>query len=285
MKPLLKWPGGKRRIAEEIAQRIRPLMDDNSRYVECFAGGAAVFFHLEPKRAVLVDVCKPLVSFYEALRREPKSFCDELDRLIEMPFTEENFNRLKQEWNGHDFGVKFAARLLYLNRTCFNGLFRLNEQLGFNVAWGKMAKLPTFPSREDLKAASDLLRRATLYSRDYRYVLRSTHKGDVVFADPPYWGTYDRYAGQSFTEKDQRGLAQRLQSAVKRGVAVFASNIDCPPIRGMYGDWSHIDIIKVRHKIGQTAESRKDVNEVLVSALPPMQNRKQLALFNTVASG
>jgi DNA adenine methylase len=285
MNPLLKWPGGKRRIAENIAQRIRPYMDDRGRYVECFAGGAAVFFHLEPKKAVLVDICKPLMAFYEALRREPDAVSDELDRLQELPFCKETYDALKKEWNGHDYGVKFAARLLYLNRTCFNGLFRLNEELWFNAAWGKMEKMPTFPPREELRRASDLLGRASLYSNGYSLVLRATHKGDVVFADPPYWGTYDRYAGRSFTEKDQRQLARRLQSAVKRGVSVFSSNIDCESIRGLYSSWSQIDIIKVRHKIGKTAESRKDVDEVIITAIPPMQDRRQLGLFNGAVSG
>lgn len=285
MKPLLKWPGGKRRIAEDIAQRIRPYLDDNSRYVELFAGGAAVFFHLEPKKAVLVDICKPLMAFYEALRRDSDAVSNELDRLRELPFTKETYEGLKREWNGSDFGVKFAARLLYLNRTCFNGLFRLNEQMGFNAAWGKMEKLPNFPSKDELRQASDLLQRTSLYSNGYSYVSRAMHKGDVAYVDPPYWGTYDRYAGRSFDEKQQRLLARRLQAAVARGVAVFASNVDNGPIRKLYEEWSTIETITVRHKIGKTAESRKDVTEVIISAIPPIQNRRQLALFNTVSNG
>lgn len=277
MKPLLKWPGGKRRLAENIATRISQQIGDNSRYIELCAGGAAVFFYLEPKRAVLVDVCKPLISFYEAVRREPDAFYDELLKILALPHCEETYQKIKGEWNGNDFGVRFAARLLYLNRTGFNGLFRLNERLEYTVAWGKKEKLPAFPSRQEIRAAAELLQRATIYHRDFSYVLRSTHAGDVVYVDPPYWGTYDRYSGGEFPAKKQRQLASGLQRAVKRGVSVYASNIDCEDIRRLYA-WANIDVVPVQHKIGCTADSRKMVNEVIAWSTSPSDPR-QMKLF------
>jgi DNA adenine methylase len=249
------------------------------RYVELFAGSAAVFFELEPKRAVLVDICKPLMAFYEAVKKSPASVSDELEVLVSLPHGEKTYNQIKSEWNGNDFGVKFAARLLYLNRLGFNGLFRLNHEGGFNVAWGKSAKMPGLPSREDIKKASDLLAGSMLYAQDYAYILRATHAGDVVYADPPYWGCFDRYAGGQFPNAEHHRLAERLRKAVLRGVSVFASNIDCPEVQATYNGWANIDPLPVLHKIGASANCRKVVNEVVISAVAPYGNPRQLSLF------
>lgn len=283
MKPLLKWPGSKRRIAPLLVDKMAGHVSPRGRFIELFTGSAAVFFQMKPERAVLVDACKPLVAFYEAVKREPVAFSDELERLCDMPFGEETFSRIKTEWNGHDFGVKFAAQLMYLNKLGFNGLFRLNRKLGFNVAWGKKKVLPGFPDRDEITYASILLHRAALHSKDFSYVLRATHEGDVVYADPPYWGTYDRYAGGRFGEGDQRRLARMLRKASERGVTVFVSNVDCEEVRGLYDSWMDMETIPVRHIIGRTAESRKEVDELLMAAIPPFANRNQLNLFDNAA--
>lgn len=279
MKRLLKWPGGKDRIADLIASNVAQHMTPNGRYVELFAGGAAVFFKLESKRAVLVDICQPLMAFYEAIQRDPDAVYDELERLLTMPLSEESYNKVRSEFNGRDFGVRHAARLLYLNKMGFNGLFRLNKDQEYNVAWGKHEKVPCFPTREEVQRASTLLKRATLYSRDYSTILRATHRGDVVYADPPYCGTYNRYSGGHFTVREQRKLAGMLARAASRGVTIFASNIDCEEVREVYGSWATIDTIPVRHKIGCTADSRKVVEEVLICAQGSLVNPKQLPLF------
>lgn len=283
MNPLLKWPGSKRRVAPHLAAQMVEHLSPRGRFIELFAGSASVFFYLKPERAVLVDVCKPLMAFYEAVSREPGAFSDELEQLCEMPFGEETFSRIKAEWNGHDFGVKFAAQLLYLNKLGFNGLFRLNKKLGFNVAWGKKKTLPKFPDREEIVYASLLLRRAKLHAKDFSYILRGAHAGDVVYADPPYWGAYDRYAGGTFGEVEQRKLALMLRRASERGVTVFASNVDCEETRGLYSSWTDIEIVPVRHKIGRTVESRKTVDELLMAAIPPFADRNQLNLFDNMA--
>lgn len=277
MDPLLKWPGGKRRTAAYISSKIGAI-PDNGRYIELFAGSAAVFFYMEPTRAVLVDNCKPLISFYEGLKREPGMFLNELDLLLKLPHSEETYNAIKREWNGHDFGPKFAARLMYLNKLGFNGLFRLNRELGYNVAWGKKAKQPKFPDKFAINKAAALLADVTLYCADYSIVLRSAHQDDVIYADPPYYGTYDRYSGTGFGDEEHRKLAAGLRAAVQRGAHVFASNIDCPEVRDMYSDFASIDVVPVLHKIGCTTESRKTVNEVFMSARAPYRDPRQVEM-------
>lgn len=264
MDPLLKWPGGKRRLAEQLSKYVGEV-HKKGRYIELFSGGAALYFHLAPKRAVLVDLCKPLISFYEAIKREPVAFSDELDKLLQMPFGEETYLKIRSDWNGHDFGVKFAAKMIYLNKLGFNGLFRLNKSLDYNVAWGKKKALPAFPSRDEIIAYSELLQGAQLHYGDYSTILRSTHKHDVIYADPPYWDMYDRYAGSEFTNAHHKQLADGLFRAVKRGATIISSNIDCPQVRELYS-WATIETTPLLHKISCTADSRKVVDEVIITA-------------------
>lgn len=280
MDALLKWPGGKRRLASRFAEEMQQYIAPGGRFIELFAGSAAVCFAMEPEKAVLVDSCKPLVSFYEAIQREPGAVFDEIRKLLDLPFGKETYESVKAKWNGHDFGVRFAARFLYLNKLCFNGLFRLNSRLGFNAAWGKKAKLPAFPTADELVAASDLLRRAKLYCNDFSLILRKARKGDVVYADPPYWGTFDCYAGGSFDQSDHSRLARDLRRASYRGVTVFASNVDCEEIRALYGDWSEIEEVPVQHVIGASAKSRRRVTELLISSCARVKEEsRQLELF------
>ncbi len=275
MQPLLKWPGGKRRIVTQLAAAVG-VIPDNGRYLELFGGSGALLFHMKPARAVLVDTCKPLISFYEAIQREPQAFYDETCKLLELPFCEETYNAIKADWSGHDFGVKCAARLLYMNKLGFNGLFRLNRKLGYNVAWGKKAKMPAFPTLLDVQEASQVLNNTKLYNKDYSVILRSAHQGDVVYADPPYWNTYDRYSGEGFSNEDHRQLAIALHEAAGRGVKIVASNIDCEDVRTLYS-WADIDIIPVLHKISRKSETRRVVQEVIIRS---REDQKQMGLFD-----
>lgn len=278
MEPLLKYPGGKRRISDYIIGQMKDVLG-RGRYIEPFAGGAAVFFKLEPKSAILSDVNKPIINFYEAIQREPSAVYDEILRLLELPHTEETYNRIRADWNGHDFGVKFAAKLLYMNKNGFNGLFRLNKELGYNVAWGKKPKQPAFPTLEELKQASDLLRRTKLYVADFSKIIPRAKKFDSLYVDPPYWDTYDRYAGSGFNNDQQQKLARQLHKAHQRGVSVFASNIDCEGVRQAYQHWTNIEVVSLLHKIGCTTESRKTVDEVFMMAKYYNKNPKQLELY------
>jgi DNA adenine methylase len=285
MKPLLKWPGGKRRVSLDLASRLVPEIGSGGRYLELFAGGAAVFFEMERERSVLVDVCKPLMSFYEAVQREPLAVFEEVELLKDHPLGEWSYNQIRSEWNGDDFGVRFAARMMYLNRTCFNGLFRLNKAKKFNVPWGKKKKLPAFPTKADYLKASDLLSVTTLYAKDYTHVLRAAHKGDVVYADPPYWGTFDGYSGEGFNAGDHRKLAKMLRRSVERGVSVFSSNINHPSVREIYSDWASIDIIPVDHTIAAGGGDRRTVDEVIIYATHPFVDPKQMDLFAGASAG
>ena len=204
---------------------------------------------------------------------------EEVELLKDYPFGEWSYNQIRQEWNGNDFGVRFAARMMYLNRTCFNGLFRLNKAKKFNAPWGKKMKLPAFPTRKEYLRASRLLSGATLYAKDYGHVLRSAHRGDVVYADPPYWGMFDGYSGEGFSQQDHRKLGKMLRRAAERGVSIFSSNVNCPEVLSIYEDWAGIDVMPVDHTIAAAGGDRRIVDEVVIYATHPLVDPRQMDLF------
>lgn len=287
MEPLLRYAGSKRRIADLIVSQMTDVLNyDRGRYLELFAGGAAVFWRLAPTvelhegpavRGVLADVCKPIISFYDALQREPVALYNQLEKISLLPHNPDTYYGIRSEFNYHDYGPNFAARLLYLNKTGFNGLFRLNKDLEYNVPWGKKLKPPKFPSLPVLCLASSALRKVSLYACDYKQILSKSHEHDVIYVDPPYWNTYDGYSGDGFTNKNHEELADQLRCAVDRGSHIFASNIDCPEIRKLY-DWATIHTVPLKHNIGRTASSRRVVNEVLIVSKAPYKDPRQLDL-------
>ena len=282
MKPLLKWVGSKRRLIGTIKPLILQThdpMDPDSRYIELFAGGAALYFDLQPRNGVIVDSCKSLMSFYEAIQRDPISVSKEIDKLKELPHSKDSYLKVRSEWDGNDFGVKFAAKLLYLNKLCFNGLFRLNSDLGFNVPWGKKVKQPAFPTVTDFIQYAQILKDASIYNSDFNTVLRASHAGDTIYIDPPYYNMYDKYSGSSFTNKDHERLAEGCFNAVQRGANIVASNIDCEPVRKLYEDWSVIDTIDVRHQVGPKEKNRSKARELIIVARSSTLDRKQMKLL------
>lgn len=279
MEPLLRYAGNKRRIADVIISHIRECgIGDGGRYLELFAGGAAVFFKLEPAKSVLVDICKPIISFYEAIQREPDAVNEEILKISMLPHNPDVYYQIRSEWSYHDFGPRFAARLLYLNKTGYNGLWRLNSKLEYNVPWGKKKTAPKYPSPEIINRASDLLRGCTLYASDYLKVLNRTHKGDVVYTDPPYYNMYSGYSGQGFTNENHQELADAQRNALMRGVSIVHSNIDCDGVRGLYRDWSHINTVPVQHTVAAATRNRRTVNEVIVVAKAPYEDPRQTRL-------
>lgn len=281
MKPLLKWPGERPSVIPIVADRISDCLAQGGRFIDLFAGGASVFFMLEPARGVLVDARRPLMAFYEAVQRDPTAVYDELQRLIDSGFDEVSFERVKSGWNGRDFGVRFAAKFIYLSKSSKKGSFFADVGQSFTAKWIDRKRQPTFPSLGKFQAASSLLRRFRLYTRDYSYIVRAAHKGDVIYADAPYWGMRAPYGGGIFGEKDHRRLARLLGKASDRGVRVFVSNIDCDGIRDLYGSWADIDELPIKRRGGGLAGPSQ---EVLLSATTPFAERNQLNLFERLAS-
>ena len=231
--PFIKWAGGKRRLLPQILKLLPPL-DESRRYFEPFLGGAAVFFGLGPRHSVLSDVNHELVEVFTAVRDDVDSV---IDHLSGWKNEEELYYRVRG--SRPRSAASRAARFIYLNKTCFNGLFRVNLKGDFNVPFGRHGPNLVICDELQLRAASETLKRATLAVADFGQSARRMRTGDLAYFDPPYTTAHSNngfieYNARVFSWEDQRRLARVCKALVARGVRVAVSNADHPAIRCLY---------------------------------------------------
>jgi DNA adenine methylase len=234
--PFLKWAGGKRQILPDI---LRRLPERCETYHEPFLGGGAVFFALAARgafrRAVLGDRNADLIDAYLGVRDDVERV---ITRLARMPHDRSFYERLRALDPRKLSGAQRAARIIYLNRTCYNGLYRVNRAGQFNVPFGRYEN-PRILDRENLRAASRALRGAALGAGDFEAVLARARPGDVVYFDPPYvplsaTASFTAYDREAFGPDEQRRLARVLEALRRRGVYAVLSNSDVRVTRALY---------------------------------------------------
>jgi DNA adenine methylase len=238
--PFLKWAGGKRWLMP-LGQAIRscPI----GTYFEPFIGSAAMYFSVRPSRAVLSDANHELVGTYAALKDHWSDVQDALDAHDDRHCAEYYYEtRASRPRAAH----LRAARFIYLNRTCWNGLYRVNKKGQFNTPIG--SKPSAVLDSDDFKAVSSLLQGAVITPGDFEVPLGSAGKGDLIFADPPYtvrhqYNGFVKYNEQLFSWADQERLCATLVSAKKRGARVICTNADHSSIRELYGP--HFDLVSI----------------------------------------
>ncbi|AFZ59500.1 DNA adenine methylase [Anabaena cylindrica FACHB-243] len=263
-RPFLKWAGGKNRL---IPQYKDYFPQHYKTYYEPFLGGGAVFFHLQPPKAVLTDINAELIITYCCVR-------DHVEELIELL-------QKHQERHGRDYyydvraypegtDLEKAARFIYLNKTCFNGLYRVNSQNKFNVPLGKY-KNPGICQEDLLRVASKALYRADIQQADFTKVLQyALNSDDFVFFDPPYYPVsetsyFTAYSRYSFAEIQQVELRDIFVKLSKCGVRVMLSNSDCKFIRELYKNFN-IRTISAARSINSNAQKRGVINELLITS-------------------
>ena len=260
--PFLKWAGGKSQLLPEL-RRFIP--HDFNRYLEPFLGGGALFFNLLPEKAFLNDSNVELINTYEMVRDQVETVIEILDAY---PNESEFFYRIRAQSPYKLTDAERAARFIYLNRTCFNGLYRVNKKNQFNVPFGKYAN-PNICPIERLRAASKALQHGELFCEDYQsFLLREARPGDFIYADPPYqpvsrYSDFKRYTQDFFYEEDQKRLADLLTQLGKQGCYVVASNSDCEFVRKCYADWQ-IHQVKARRNINKNGSGRGSISEIIV---------------------
>lgn len=266
IRPFLKWVGGKTKLLPQLL----PLLPKRiNTYYEPFLGGAAVFFHLAStgliNRAVLNDFNPELINCYRVVRDFPEELIEQTARL---KFDPGVFKELRAIRPSALSPVRRAARTIYLNRTGFNGLYRLNKKGEFNVPWGKYVN-PTILDAPRIRACGEALNRyASLYSEDFSSVVEAAVAGDVVYFDPPYvplnaTSNFRSYTKEGFGLQDQKRLALCFRQLVERGVAVLASNSDTPLVRELYSDFE-THVVHMRRNINSKGEGRGPINELLL---------------------
>ena len=272
MKPIVKWAGGKSRLLDELRKRMPAEM---RTYAEPFAGGAALFFALvqdEPgiarrrfKRAVLCDQNEDLIACYRAVR-------DDVDSLIEAlgayRYEREMFYATRDLDPSGMNDVDRGARLLFLNRTCFNGLWRVNASGKFNVPFGRY-KNPRIVDEEKLRAASRALQKVDLKVGDYTTVTKKLGEGDFVYLDPPYvplskTAAFTAYGKNGFSSDDQARLADELHRLKKQKVKAMLSNADTKESRVLYKGLC-VSIVHMARSINSDPTKRGDTAEVIVT--------------------
>ncbi len=264
-RPFLKWAGGKTQLVPHIVKRFPKRF---GRYHEPFIGGGAVFFAIAPSRAVLSDINADLISAYCTIRDDVDSLIAELGS---HQATEEHFYQVRSQQAANLTAAQSAARTIFLNRTCFNGLYRVNKRGQFNVPFGRYAN-PKICNAENLYAVANALQGVDIRHESVFDIGRRVRRGDLVYFDPPYdpvssTASFTSYAQGGFGTKEQEQLADLFGRFAHRGVNVVLSNSDTPMIRELYRDFQ-IDQIWARRAINSRADRRGPVTEVLVWAGP-----------------
>jgi DNA adenine methylase len=265
--PIVKWVGGKTKLLGELIARMPA---HHGRYYEPFVGGGALFFRVAPERAVLADVNSDLVGLYTAVSTDVGAVIRRLQAHRDA-HDERHYYNIRARWNDPEISwsqADRAAAFIYLNKTCFNGLWRVNRAGDFNVPIGRYTD-PPICVPEALRAAQAALSRADLRCCDYRAAVRDAERGDFVYFDPPYdpvstTANFTSYSASAFGADDQRALADTARMLVTRGCHVMLSNSDTPFIRTLYRGFK-IDRVKCARAINSNASRRGEVDEVIVT--------------------
>jgi DNA adenine methylase len=278
VRPFLKWAGSKRSLLTELIASLETPIGQ-SRYFEPFLGSGSVFFSLQPSRAILSDINWPLIQTFKVVKNRVQALIDHLETLPRKPshdhyyLARKRFNELVVEGSSLDFDgrIELAALMIWLNHTCFNGLYRVNSEGRFNVPIGFKVERHIFSSA-NLRAASLALKRARaeLLSANYVEVLGDAKDGDVIYLDPPYEpvddaNSFTQYSAGGFSSEDQTRLAELATKLADRGCKVVISNSSAANIQGLYEGFD-IRPILANRRIGSRSVDRGLVSELLISS-------------------
>jgi DNA adenine methylase len=273
-KPFVKWVGGKRQLLNQFKElNLYPPQNFNpniNTYFEPFVGGGAVFFDLLPQKAVLSDLNKELVITYNVI----KNNIDELvSSLKKHKYEKEYFLKLREKNIDKLSDLEIASRFIFLNRTCFNGMYRVNSKGQFNVPFGKYTN-PTICDEDNLRKVSEALQEVDITAGDYKNVLDRAKKGDFIYFDPPYYpvsktASFTSYTKEDFLDKEQIELRDTFLALHKRGCFVMLSNSDTPFINKIYKEIKtegiNINKVQAGRAINSKGTKRGKVNEVLIT--------------------
>lgn len=263
VKPVLKWAGGKTQMLNDIIPRMPK---QYGKYIEPFIGGGALFFNIGPNESVISDSNPELINLYSQLANH----CNEIIDMLSFYKNDEEFyyQVRAKDWLDCE-PIEAAARTIYLNRTCYNGLYRLNKKGFFNTPYGKY-KNPNICNPEKLQMASQALKDTQIICGDYLEVLgKFAEAGDFIFLDPPYvpisdFSDFKRYTKEQFYEQDQRNLANEVKRLVDKGCYVMLTNSNHPLVHELYAPYN-IEIIQTKRNINRNGNKRTG-EDVIVTA-------------------
>lgn len=270
-KPFVKWAGGKRQIIDKLKEYAP---DEFDTYYEPFIGGGALLFELSPKKAVINDYNSELMNVYECIKDENKfnKMCNELNH-YETKHSEKFYYEIRNKDRDKSkfsriVDYKRAARTIYLNKACFNGLYRVNSKNEFNVPFNKKTKVNTYDG-QNLGIIHSYLNfnDVTLLNTDFEESVKNAKKRDFIYFDPPYdsdTDTFTSYTDEGFGKEEQERLAKVFKELSNKGCYVMLSNHNTKLINELYKDFN-IHIIEAKRNINANGKKRGKVEEVIIT--------------------
>jgi len=276
-RPFLKWAGGKTQLLDQF-ERFLPPAGEVRRYLEPFAGSGAVFFRVRsllcPERTILADSNEELINAYAVIQGDVEAVIRQLRRHRKLHCEEHYYATRERSPSDLRTEAARAARFIYLNKTCFNGLYRVNSRGQFNVPMGRYVNPPIL-DEENLRAVSAALRGVTLRRCSFEKTLDYAREGDFIYFDPPYHPVsstsyFTAYTQGTFRAEDQRALADLFLKLHRRGCRLMLSNSDVKPILDLYLHREfHIGRVAARRNINSRADRRGHILEVVITNYPP----------------
>jgi len=270
IRPFVKWVGGKRQLLKRIKERSPKNFDS---YYEPFVGGGALFIELQNSKTVINDSSIELTEAYITIRDNPielMSLLDEHENNHQKSPSEYFYSiralDRQDNWE-HKTALEKTARFIYLNKSCFNGLYRVNKKGYYNTAFGKKDKINTY-SRDNILIFSEYLKsgQVKIINGDFENAVKTAKKGDFIFFDPPYdiikKDTFDRYTKDGFGVEGQRRLSDVAHKLDKRGCYVMITNHNTPLINELYFDFN-IDVVSVKRTINSDASNKKGIEVIM----------------------
>lgn len=265
LKPILKWAGGKTKLLPAIKELLPEDFDDLA-FNEPFFGGGSVGLALKPKKAIYSDANTELINFHRVVALQPSKL---IEAYYSFRCNKETFMQVREWDRDPDFwkmnSVDRAARFLFLNKTCFNGLYRVNLKGHFNTSWGKKDELPRINTK-NIYAVSDYLKQEDVGILNTSFQVVVAEPGEFWYLDPPYLeeGVYNRYTKDEFGLKQHEELVGLCDQIDSVGSRFMASNLDTPQVRELYKDYN-LHEVNVNHIIGGKQTRRKFAKELLIT--------------------
>lgn len=282
MKPILKWAGGKSALIPELKKYITPELLDGNRYIEPFIGGGALAFELVHKGTTIGDLNTELINLYEVVKTDPEGLIKELKNhqsfAVIDEFAEDHYYEVRAWDRDPHFDlmspVMKAARTVYLNKTCFNGLYRVNSKGYFNSPIGRSSsgKAPDIVQEDTIKEMSKFLQTVDIKAGDYRAIVNDWKPmpGDVIYLDPPFepgeeisTSGFVSYQKEGWSQEDLKLLKSECDYWSRLGAKVIVSNNDTPFVRDLFSDWE-IHAVDARRSINRNGKGRKG-KEVIIT--------------------
>lgn len=273
-KPFAKWVGGKRQLLSQFrGLGLYPSGFDGTsgRYLEPFVGGGAVFFDLQPKNATISDLNSELITTYLVIKDNVEPLIALLKKHI---YDKDYFLKMRAMNPAEMSELDVASRFIYLNRTCFNGMYRVNSKGQFNVPFGRY-KNPIICDEDNLRAVSRVLKGVEILNADYKVAVSKVKVGDFVYFDPPYYpvsptSSFTSYTKDGFAEKEQIELQDTFAELSNRGCYVMLSNSDTTFIRNIYSGLKNVTktTVNAGRSINSKAAGRDKITELVITNYP-----------------